>query len=298
MVHNGIEYADMQVIAEAYTLLREGLGATPAEIADIFAAWNEGELNSYLMEITVEVLRQVDAETGRPLVDLIVDAASQKGTGKWTVQTALDLAVPVTAIGEATFARGASSEPAQRAAGQTLAGNASALVIESDEARAAFIEDVRQALFASKIVAYSQGFDEIEAGAAEYEWGIDKGALARIWRAGCIIRAAFLDDITRAYEADPDLPLLLAAEPFATRFQECTPALRRVVSQAALAGVPIPVFASSLAYFDQIRATRLPAALIQGQRDFFGSHTYRRVDKEGVFHTLWALDGRPEEQWS
>ena len=173
MVHNGIEYADMQVIAEAYTLLREGLGATPAEIADIFAAWNEGELNSYLMEITV-------------------DAASQKGTGKWTVQTALDLAVPVTAIGEATFARGASSEPAQRAAGQALAGNATALVIESDEARAAFIEDVRQALFASKIVAYSQGFDEIEAGAKEYEWGIDKGALARIWRAGCIIRAAFL----------------------------------------------------------------------------------------------------------
>jgi len=239
MVHNGIEYADMQVIAEAYTLLREGLGATPAEIADIFAAWNE-----------------------------------------------------------ATFARGASSEPAQRAAGQALAGNASALVIESDEARAAFIEDVRQALFASKIVAYSQGFDEIEAGAKEYEWGIDKGALARIWRAGCIIRAAFLDDITRAYEADPDLPLLLAAEPFATRFQECTPALRRVVAKAALAGVPIPVFASSLAYFDQIRATRLPAALIQGQRDFFGSHTYRRVDKEGVFHTLWAAPGRPEEQWS
>ena len=298
MVHNGIEYADMQVIAEAYTLLREGLGATPAQIADIFAAWNEGELNSYLMEITVEVLRQVDAESGKPLVDLIVDAASQKGTGKWTVQTALDLAVPVTAIGEATFARGASSEPAQRAAGQALAGNAAALVIESDEARAAFIEDVRQALFASKIVAYSQGFDEIEAGAKEYEWGIDKGALARIWRAGCIIRAAFLDDITRAYEADPDLPLLLAAEPFATRFQECTPALRRVVAQAALAGVPIPVFASSLAYFDQIRATRLPAALIQGQRDFFGSHTYHRVDKEGVFHTLWAVPGRPEEQWS
>ena len=258
MVHNGIEYADMQVIAEAYTLLREGLGATPAEIADIFAAWNEGELNSYLMEITVEVLRQVDAETGKPLVDLIVDAASQKGTGKWTVQTALDLAVPVTAIGEATFARGASSEPAQRAAGQALAGNASALAIESDEARAAFIEDVRQALFASKIVAYSQGFDEIEAGAKEYE----------------------------------------AAEPFATRFQECTPALRRVVAQAALAGVPIPVFASSLAYFDQIRSTRLPAALIQGQRDFFGSHTYHRVDKEGVFHTLWAVPGRPEEQWS
>ena len=298
MVHNGIEYADMQVIAEAYTLLREGLGATPAQIADIFAAWNAGELNSYLIEITAEVLRQVDASTGVPLVDLIVDAASQKGTGKWTVQTALDLAVPVTAIGEATFARGASCEPAQRAAGQKLAGNATPLVIETDEARAAFVEDVRRALFASKIVAYSQGFDEIEAGAAEYGWDIDKGALARIWRAGCIIRAAFLDDITRAYEADPSLPLLLAAEPFATRFQECTPALRRIVSQAALAGVPIPVFASSLAYFDQIRATRLPAALIQGQRDFFGSHTYRRIDREGVFHTRWAEPGRPEEQWS
>ncbi len=187
----------------------------------------------------------------------------------------------------------ASAWPAAR-----WAGSEDALVIESDEARAAFIEDVRQALFASKIVAYSQGFDEIEAGAAEYGWDIDKGALARIWRAGCIIRAAFLDDITRAYEADPSLPLLLAAEPFATRFQECTPALRRIVSQAALAGVPIPVFASSLAYFDQIRATRLPAALIQGQRDFFGSHTYRRIDREGVFHTRWAEPGRPEEQWS
>ena len=186
MVHNGIEYADMQVIAEAYTLLREGLGATPAQIADIFAAWNEGELNSYLIEITAEVLRQVDASTGVPLVDLIVDAASQKGTGKWTVQTALDLAVPVTAIGEATFARGASCEPAQRAAGQKLAGNATPLVIETDEARAAFVEDVRRALFASKIVAYSQGFDEIGAGAAEYGWDLDKGALARIWRAGCI----------------------------------------------------------------------------------------------------------------
>ena len=203
----------------------------------------------------------------------------------------------MTAIGEATFARGASCEPAQRAAGQKLAGNATPLVIETDEARAAFVEDVRRALFASKIVAYSQGFDEIGAGAAEYGWEIDKGALARIWRAGCIIRAAFLDDITRAYEADPALPLLLAAEPFATRFQECTPALRRIVSQAALAGVPIPVFASSLAYFDQIRAARLPAALIQGQRDFFGSHTYRRVDREGIFHTRWAEPGRPEEQW-
>ncbi|WP_175957130.1 NADP-dependent phosphogluconate dehydrogenase [Schaalia sp. Marseille-Q2122] len=297
MVHNGIEYADMQVIAEAYDLLRRGLGITPAEVADIFAQWNEGELNSYLMEISVEVLRQVDAETGTPLVDLIVDEASQKGTGAWTVQTALSLGVPVTGIGEATFARGASSSRPQRLAARALEGGAAPIVIDEAE-RAAFVEDVRLALYASKIVAYSQGFDEISAGAAAYNWQIDKGALAKIWRAGCIIRAVFLDDITKAYEADPELPLLLAAEPFASRIQAAVPSLRRVVALAAAGGVPIPVFASSLSYFDMIRAERLPAALIQGQRDFFGSHTYFRVDREGVFHTLWAVEGRPEEQWS
>ena len=297
MVHNGIEYADMQVIAEAYDLLRHGLGTTPAEIADVFSTWNAGELNSYLIEITAEVLRQVDADTGVPLVDLIVDRASQKGTGKWTVQTALDLAVPVTGIGEATFARGASSGVAQREAARPLAGSATPLAID-EGGRDAFIEDVRQALFASKIVAYSQGFDEIAEGATQYGWDIDKGALARIWRAGCIIRAAFLDDITKAYEAVPDLPLLLAAEPFASRIQAAVPSLRRIVALAATSGVPIPVFASSLSYFDTIRSPRLPAALIQGQRDFFGSHTYQRIDRPGTFHTLWATQGRPEEQWA
>jgi len=294
MVHNGIEYADMQVIAEAYDLLRHGLGTGPAEIADIFSQWNTGELNSYLIEITAEVLRQVDAATGTPLVDLIVDQASQKGTGKWTVQTALDLAVPVTAIGEATFARGASSGTVQRAAARVLNGHAAPLEVTD---RDAFVEDVRQALFASKIVAYSQGFDEITEGGLIYHWDIDKGALARIWRAGCIIRAAFLDDISRAYDSAPDLPLLLAAEPFATRIQDAVPSLRRVVALAASAGVPIPVFGSSLSYFDTVRAERLPAALVQGQRDFFGSHTYHRTDKPGTFHTLWAEEGRPEEQW-
>ncbi len=299
MVHNGIEYADMQLIAEAYDLLRHGLDATPVQLADVFAEWNTGELDSYLIEITSEVLRQVDADTGRPLVDLIVDQASQKGTGKWTVQTALDLAVPVTAIGEATFARGASSGTKQRAAARALDGHAGGFGIGSSDAdaRTAFIEDVRQALYASKIVAYSQGFDMIAAGAQEHGWDIDMGRLASIWRAGCIIRAAFLDDITRAYATRPDLPLLLAAEPFATRIQQAVPSLRRIVALAAGAGVPVPVFASSLSYFDTVRADRLPAALIQGQRDFFGSHTYHRIDKPGTFHTLWAREGRPEEQW-
>ncbi|WP_115728225.1 NADP-dependent phosphogluconate dehydrogenase [Actinomyces culturomici] len=294
MVHNGIECADMQVIAEAYDLLRKGLGLAPAEIADVFTEWNAGELNSYLIEITAEVLRQVDAGTGTPLVDLIVDRASQKGTGKWTVQTALDLAVPVTGIGEATFARGASCSTPQREAARALDGSAAPLEIAD---RDAFIEDVRQALFASKIVAYSQGFDEITAGAEANGWTIDKGAIAKIWRAGCIIRAGFLDDIASAYANDPNLPLLLGAKPFAARFEECVPSLRRIVALAASAGVPIPVFASSLSYFDQIRAERLPAALIQGQRDFFGSHTYQRIDRPGTFHTLWAAEGRPEEQW-
>ena len=295
MVHNGIEYADMQVIAEAYELMRRTLGLAPAELAEVFADWNSGELDSYLIEITAEVLRQVDAGSGTPLVDLIVDRASQKGTGKWTVQTALDLAVPVTAIGEATFARGASSAVRQREAAQSMGGH------EGEAGRldrTAFIEDVRQALYASKIVAYSQGFDEIAEGAAAYDWDIDKGSLAKIWRAGCIIRARFLDDITKAYDAEAGLPLLLAAEPFRTRFESCVPALRRVVAHAATTGVGAPVFASSLAYYDMVRAQRLPAALIQGQRDYFGSHTYGRIDKPGVFHTLWATEGRPEEQWS
>lgn len=291
MVHNGIEYADMQVIAEAYDLLRSALGMSATEIADVFDEWNQGELDSYLMEITVEVLRQVDAETGNPLVDLIVDAAGQKGTGTWTSQTALDLGVPVTGIAEATFARGLSSSAPQRAAARGFASAAAQWNIEDP---AAFIEDVRRALYASKIVAYSQGLNEIQSAAAEYGWDLNLGAIASIWRAGCIIRARFLDDITRAFERDPHLPILLGDEVFQSRIASALPAWRRVVSMAALHGVPAPMFASSLAYYDGIRAQRLPAALIQGQRDFFGAHTYRRIDKEGVFHTLWAHPGRPE----
>lgn len=294
MVHNGIEYADMQVIAEAYDLLKQRLGLSAGEIADIFAAWNETELGSYLIEITAEVLRQVDAETGTPLVDLIVDRASQKGTGKWTVQNALDLAVPVTAIAEATMARGASSATAQRAAAVARFNTGTSSNQPND--REAFIEDVRQALYASKIVAYSQGFDQISEAAATHGWNINRGDLARIWRGGCIIRAVFLGDMTEAYDRNPELPLLMADENFAAKIDAAVPSWRRVVADAALNGVPTPVFSSALSYFDTLRADRLPAALIQGQRDFFGAHTYQRTDKEGTFHTLWAEAGRPEER--
>lgn len=287
MVHNGIEYADMQLIAEAYDLIRRGTGKSPAEIAEIFAEWNTGELESYLVEITAEVLRQVDAVTGAPLVDVILDQAGAKGTGAWTVQTALSLGVPVSGIAEATFARSLSAQSAQRTAAQALPGPDETFTV-ADEA--AFIEDVRQALYASKIVAYSQGFDEIRAGADEYDWSIDLGAVSRLWRAGCIIRAQFLNRIAEAFAADEQLTLLMTAPYFAEALTRGQAAWRRVVVAAAQAGIPAPAFSSSLAYFDGLRAERLPAALVQGQRDFFGAHTYRRIDREGSFHTLWSGD--------
>jgi 6-phosphogluconate dehydrogenase len=287
MVHNGIEYADMQLIAEAYDLIRRGTGRSPAEIADVFAQWNKGELESYLIEITAEVLRQVDAETGKPLVDVIVDQAGAKGTGAWTVQTALSLGVPVSGIAEATFARSLSSHPEQRAVSGGLPGPSDGLKVDDADA---FIEDVRLALYASKIVAYSQGFDEIRAGAAEYDWKIDLGAIAKIWRGGCIIRAQFLNRIADAYDQTPDLPVLLTAPYFIEALGRAQDAWRRTVSMAAAAGIPSPAFSSSLAYYDGLRADRLPAALVQGQRDFFGAHTYKRIDKEGTFHTLWSGD--------
>ncbi len=287
MVHNGIEYADMQLIAEAYDLIRRGTGKSPAQIADVFAEWNKGELESYLIEITAEVLRQVDAATGKPLVDVILDQAGAKGTGAWTVQTALNLGVPVSGIAEAVFARSLSSHPEQRAVSADLPGPVEALDVPDADA---FIEDVRLALYASKIVAYSQGFDEIRAGAAEYDWSIDLGAISKIWRGGCIIRAQFLNRIADAYAATPDLPVLLTAPYFVEALGRAQGSWRRIVSSAAGAGIPAPAFSSSLSYYDGLRATRLPAALVQGQRDFFGAHTYQRVDKEGTFHTLWSGD--------
>ncbi len=287
MVHNGIEYADMQLIGEAYDLLRHAIGLSPREIGDVFAEWNTGELESYLVEITAEVLRHADAD-GEPFVDVIVDEAGQKGTGRWTVHSALDLGVPVTGIAEATFARALSGAAAGRAAARAAFGSAVSQWPDLD--RAAAIEAIRLALYASKIVAYSQGFDQIAAGSAEHGWGIDRGSMARIWRGGCIIRARFLGLITAAYERDADLPLLLADPAFVAALAEALPAWRRVVERAVGSGVPVPAFAASLEYFDGLRAGRSPAALIQAQRDFFGAHTYRRVDRPGTFHTRWAED--------
>ncbi len=287
MIHNGIEYADMQLIAEAYDLIRRGTGKTPAEIAEIFAEWNRGELESYLIEITAEVLKQVDADTQKPLVDVILDQAGAKGTGAWTVQTALDLGIPVSGIAEAVFARSLSSKPAQRAAASDLPGPSEAWTVDDADA---FIEDVRLALYASKIVAYSQGFDEIVAGAEQYDWDIKKGEIAKIWRGGCIIRAQFLNRITEAYDEDPGLVALLTAPFFRSALEQAQEAWRRVVIAATRAGIPSPAFSSSLSYYDGLRADRLPAALVQGQRDFFGAHTYKRIDKEGTFHTQWSGD--------
>ncbi|MEU8382884.1 NADP-dependent phosphogluconate dehydrogenase [Streptosporangium sp. NPDC048865] len=287
MVHNGIEYADMQLIAEAYDLLRQGLGRTPAELADIFAEWNEGELSSYLIEITAEVLRQVDAATGRPLVDVIADRAEQKGTGRWTVQIALDLGVPVSGIAEAVFARSLSGHADLRKAARGLPGPSG---VPAGAVGEDFAEDVRRALYASKIVAYAQGFDQLRVGSTEYGWDLDLGTLATIWRGGCIIRAVFLDRIREAYAAQDKPVTLLAAPYFADALTLAQESWRRVVSKAAELGIPAPGFSTALAYYDGLRAERLPAALIQGQRDFFGAHTYERVDREGSFHTLWSAD--------
>ena len=291
MVHNGIEYADMQVIGEAYQLLRYGAGMTPAEIADVFRTWNAGDLDSYLIDITAEVLAQVDAETGKPLIDLIVDSAGQKGTGRWTVKAALDLGIPVTGIGEAVFARALSGATSQRQAtiGNLPSGTLTTLA-ELGVDRDTFIEDVRRALYASKLVAYAQGFDEITAGSADHNWNVDPRDLATIWRGGCIIRAKFLNRIVEAYNANPERPTLLLDPYFKAELAGLIDSWRRVVTLATQIGQPIPVFASSLSYYDSLRIDRLPAALIQGQRDYFGAHTYRRVDREGTFHTLWSGD--------
>ena len=289
MVHNGIEYSDMQLIGEAYQLLRDALGLTAGEIADVFTQWNSGDLDSFLVEITAEVLRQVDAKTGKPLVDVIVDEAEQKGTGRWTVKSALDLGVPVTGIAEAVFARALSGSVQQRRA---AAGLSYGQLGERPTNADTFIDDVQHALYASKIIAYAQGFNQIQAGSDEYGWGITPGVLATIWRGGCIIRAKFLNRIKDAYDADPALPTLIADPYFRGAVEASVDGWRRVVVTATELGIPIPGFSSALSYYDGLRTERLPAALIQGQRDFFGAHTYGRVDADPAarFHTLWSGD--------
>jgi 6-phosphogluconate dehydrogenase len=296
MVHNGIEYADMQLIAEAYDVMRSVGGLAPHDLAGVFREWNAGDLESYLIEITATVLDHVDAATGRPFVDVVADRAEQKGTGRWTVQSALDLGVPVTGIAEAVFARSLSGRAGLRQAaaglpgprGDVVPGTVSAADVDR------LVEDVRRALHASKVVAYDQGFDQIAAGSDEYGWAVDRAAMATIWRGGCIIRARFLDRLRQAFETDPALETLLADPSFADALAGAQDAWRRVVAAAAAAGVPTPGFASALAYYDALRRGRLPAGLIQGLRDLFGAHTYERVDREGTFHTRWHDVDRTE----
>jgi 6-phosphogluconate dehydrogenase len=293
MVHNGIEYADMQLIAEAYDLLGQGAGMGAAALAEVFEGWNQGDLDSFLIEITAKVLRQTDQDSGQPLVEVILDQAEQKGTGRWTVQSALELGVPVTGITEAVFARVLSSQKPQRmAAAKVLAGPSGRLEAARGEG---FVEAVRDALYASKVVAYAQGFEQIAAASEAYGWGVELGGLATIWRGGCIIRARFLDRIREAYAADPGLGNLLFAEYFRDAVGRAQDAWRRVVATAAELGIAVPAFASSLAYYDGFRRERGPANLLQAQRDFFGAHTYRRIDRPGTFHTRWSQDGQEIE---
>jgi 6-phosphogluconate dehydrogenase len=293
MVHNGIEYADMQLIAESYDLLRHGCGLEVSEIARRFRAWNETELESFLIEITARVLAKTDERTGGPLVDVILDAAGQKGTGRWTAQNALELGVPLTGITEAVFARSLSALKSERvhAAGVLAGPPASGSGVDETLA-----DDLAHALYASKIVAYAQGFQQMAAAAADEGWELDLGAMATIWRGGCIIRARFLDRIREAYDAEPELANLMLAEFFARALQRAQDPWRRVVARAAELGIPTPAFSSSLAYYDGYRRATGPASLIQGLRDLFGAHTYQRTDRDGTFHTMWSDDGREVQQ--
>ena len=286
MVHNGIEYGDMQLIAESYAVLKHVVGLSNAELGAVYTEWNEGELDSYLIEITSKIFGKRDEETGNDLVDVILDRAAQKGTGKWTSQNALDLGVPLPLITESVFARVLSSLKTERvAASKVLAGPRPA-PFSGD--RAAFVESVRRALYLSKVISYAQGFTQLRAASAEYGWQLDFGSIAKIFRAGCIIRARFLQKITDAYSHDPKLANLLLDPYFQGVAEQYQAALREVVIAAVTAGVPVPAFASAIAYFDGYRSERLPANLVQAQRDFFGAHTFERVDRAGSFHATWA----------
>ncbi|CAN5880625.1 NADP-dependent phosphogluconate dehydrogenase [soil metagenome] len=292
MVHNGIEYGDMQLIAETYDILHRGAGLGARELADIFAEWNEGELRSYLIEITAAIFERMDEGTGKPLVDAILDEAQQKGTGKWMSQNAFDVGAPIPTVNAAVEARILSSLKTERvAASRVLPGPQP----EARGDRARLIDAARHALFASKITSYAQGMGLLRLASKEYGYDINPGVVAKIWRAGCIIRASILSDIRHAFDKDPGLVNLLLDEAFRDAMASRQDAWRYVVQTAVGLGIPVPAMGSSLAYYDSYRSARLPANLTQAQRDFFGAHTYRRVDREGVFHTEWAAEpARPQ----
>ncbi|HFI0463772.1 TPA: NADP-dependent phosphogluconate dehydrogenase [Streptococcus suis] len=293
MVHNGIEYGDMQLIAESYDLLHRGLGLSATEIGDIFTEWNQGELDSFLMEISAQIMKTVDPETGKPMVEVIMDKAGNKGTGKWTSQSALDLGEPLSLITESVFARYISAQKDQRVKASELIPNVDAKLDLDPAAKKDLIESIRQALYFSKIMSYAQGFAQMKEASQVYGWNLPYGEIAAIFRAGCIIRAKFLQKITDAYAKNPDLDNLMLDDYFLDIVSNNHEAVRHVLSVAISAGIPVPTFSAALAYYDSYRSAVLPANLIQAQRDFFGAHTYNRVDKPGTFHFHWN-EGRQE----
>ena len=286
MVHNGIEYGDMQLIAESYDLMKNMLNLSVEEMADIFKEWNQGELDSYLIEITADILTRKDDEgTGKPVVDVILDAAGNKGTGKWTSQSALDLGVPLPLITESVFARYISAYKEERVQASKILSRTNDFEFTGDKKE--LVEKIREALYFSKIMSYAQGFAQLRVASKEFDWDLPFGEIAKIWRAGCIIRARFLQKITDAYDKNPEIENLLLDDYFVEITKKYQQSVRDVVALAVQAGVPVPTFSSAIAYFDSYRAERLPANIIQAQRDYFGAHTYERVDKEGIFHYSW-----------
>jgi len=285
MVHNGIEYGDMQLISEAYFILKQVLGLNAEEFHEVFAEWNKGELDSYLIEITADIFTKMDDETGEPLVDMILDTAGQKGTGKWTSQSALDLGIPLPIITESVFARFISAMKEERVVASKILKGPENNPFTGD--KSAFIEAVRKALYLSKICSYAQGFAQMRAASEEYNWDLQYGEIAMIFRGGCIIRAQFLQKIKEAYDRDPALKNLLLDPYFKDISLTYQEALRETIVYAVQSGIPVPCFSAALSYFDSYRTETLPANLLQAQRDYFGAHTYERKDREGIFHTKW-----------
>ncbi|MCA1032423.1 NADP-dependent phosphogluconate dehydrogenase [Bacillus timonensis] len=285
MVHNGIEYSDMQLICEAYHLMKTALGLDAAELHETFKTWNEGELDSYLIEITSDIFTKIDGETGKPLVEVILDTAGQKGTGKWTSVSALDLGVPLSIITESVFARFISAMKEERVRASKLLKGPKQISLGFGKEQ--FIEMLRKALYFSKICSYAQGFAQLKAASTEYNWDLKLGEISMIFRGGCIIRAGFLENIKQAYDRNPNLDNLLLDDYFKSIIEDYQEATRETVATAIKSGIPVPGLASAIAYYDSYRSETLPANLLQAQRDYFGAHTYKRIDKEGTFHTVW-----------